>query len=156
MMTKIYSCIIEKLKNLLFVFAFMSLVIFLSCSKTGPVCPKETCKKAALSAYDKMPEFPGGSNAIADYICKNIKYPESARNSGKQGKVLVSFTVDRKGRVKNTTITKSVCPELDAEALRVVKMMPPWKPAKEDEVNLTLPINFKLGGAIIPQNRLDC
>jgi TonB family protein len=156
MITNKLLLIKARIKNLLLLTIVAMLVIFLSCNKAGPVCPIETCKKAAFSFYDNMPEFPGGSAAMTDFICKNIRYPESAKNSGKQGKVLVSFTVDRKGKVKNTTIAQGVCPELDAEALRVVKMMPSWKPAKEDEVNLTLPINFKLGGAILPQNRLDC
>lgn len=156
MITKKSSCNTAKLKILLLVTGVVTLFVFLSCNKTGPACPRETSKKAAFSAYDMMPEFPGGSVAMIDFISKNIKYPESAKISRKQGKVFVSFTVDKKGKVKNTSIQKGVCPELDAEALRVVKLMPTWKPGTQDDINLTLPINFKLAEVILPQIRLDC
>lgn len=95
-----------------------------------------------------MPEFPGGIYAMMSYLSKNIKYPKEAQKNGIHGKVLVRFTVDTDGTLKDIHIAKSVDPLLDKEALRVFQTMPKWKPGKQKgkavKVRYTAPVNFKL------------
>jgi len=97
---------------------------------------------------EKMPEFPGGNEAMSKFMVQNIKYPESAKKAGIQGTVYVSFIVNSEGNVTKAEIQKSVSPELDAEALRVVNTMPVWTPGEQKgekvSVHLTLPVKFKL------------
>lgn len=97
---------------------------------------------------DKMPEFPGGQEAMGQFFVDNVKYPKKAKEEGIQGKVFVNFIVDKDGKVKDVSIKQSVNPELDAEAMRVVKMMPNWTPGEKDgkavAVEITLPVNFVL------------
>ncbi|MFH0894798.1 MAG: M56 family metallopeptidase, partial [Bacteroidota bacterium] len=95
-----------------------------------------------------MPEYPGGPEAMSAFMLKNIVYPKKAKENNITGKVMIDFVVDKTGKVKDVTVKKSVDPELDAEALRVIKMMPNWKPGKKDgqpiDIQLTLPVSFKL------------
>ncbi len=92
-----------------------------------------------------MPSFPGGPNALFEYLSKNIKYPPKERQ---QGRVIVTFIVDTDGTVTNVKVAKSVNPLLDAEAIRVTKAMPRWIPGKQNgeavAVKYTFPITFKL------------
>lgn len=96
----------------------------------------------------KAPEFPGGLPALEKYLSQTVKYPESARLKGVEGKVLVGFLVGQKGEVKKINIIRGVHPLLDSEAVRVVRKMPRWKPASNEggriEGPVALPINFKL------------
>lgn len=98
---------------------------------------------------DEMPEFPGGPIALRNYLSNGTKYPEKATASKIQGKVFVYFVVDKDGSISDTRIMRGVHPLLDAEALRVVAMMPKWKvgrlKGKPVKVTYTLPINFNLG-----------
>lgn len=93
---------------------------------------------------EEMPEFPGGQEAMYAFISQNIIYP----NMSIQGKVYVQFIVDELGQITNPLVIKSVQPDLDAEALRVVSLMPDWTPGmnqgKAVKVRYTLPINFIL------------
>jgi TonB family protein len=93
---------------------------------------------------ENMPEFPGGTDALNKFLVSNIRYPIAAKEAGIEGKVMVSFTVDQNGKVNDVKIIRGVNPELDAEALRVVSMMPDWKPGTPGKVSMTLPIQFKL------------
>jgi periplasmic protein TonB len=98
---------------------------------------------------EQEPTFPGGEEAMMVFIKKNVLYPESAIIGGQEGKVYVSFVVERDGSISNVTIVRGVSPELDNEALRVVKMMPNWIPgidhARIVRTIVTIPIVFKLG-----------
>ena len=78
---------------------------------------------------DNMPEFPGGMIACLQYLARNIKYPVIAQKEGAQGKVIVQMVIEKDGSVDHVSIVRSITPELDAEAARVVKSMPKWKPA---------------------------
>ena len=78
---------------------------------------------------DNMPEFPGGMIACLQYLARNIKYPVTAQKEGAQGKVIVQMVIEKDGSVDHVSIVRSITPELDAEAARVVKSMPKWKPA---------------------------
>ncbi len=97
---------------------------------------------------EDMPEFPGGDLALRKYIANAIKYPVIAQENGIQGKVYVTFVVDKDGSVSDARIARGVDPSLDKEALRVVNALPKWKPGKQRgkpvRVSYTVPINFVL------------
>lgn len=97
---------------------------------------------------ENMPEFPGGDSGLMKYIQKNVKYPAIAKEYNITGKVYVSFIVDKKGSVTNVKIVRGVDKNLDAEAMRVVKSLPKYKPGKQRgksvRVMFTIPINFTL------------
>ncbi|MEO3518279.1 M56 family metallopeptidase [Phocaeicola vulgatus] len=97
---------------------------------------------------DNMPEFPGGMIACLQYLARNIKYPVTAQKEGAQGKVIVQMVIEKDGSVDHVSIVRSITPELDAEAARVVKSMPKWKPAtvkdKAVRCRYTVPVTFKL------------
>ncbi len=98
---------------------------------------------------DEMPEYPGGVNEMVDFNKKNIKYPKEARKKGWKGKVFLSFDINENGNLIDARIVKSSGHEiLDNEALRVVKLMPKWKPGKQNDeyvkVRITIPFNFTL------------
>jgi len=97
---------------------------------------------------EDMPEFPGGELALRKYIANSIKYPVIAQENGIQGKVYVTFVVDKDGGVSDARIARGVDPSLDKEALRVVNTLPKWKPGKQRgkpvRVSYTVPINFVL------------
>jgi TonB family protein len=81
---------------------------------------------------EEMPEFMGGMNAMGAFLSGTIKYPENARAQGIKGQVMVEFVVKKDGSIGDVKVIKSVDPELDAEAVRVVSMMPKWKPGKQN------------------------
>lgn len=94
------------------------------------------------------PEFPGGSQALQDYLKTNVNYPAQCREAKIQGRVLINFLVEKDGSIKNASVLKSAHPLLDAEALRVISDMPNWKPGMEHgtpvRVLYTVPVNFRL------------
>ena len=94
------------------------------------------------------PEFPGGSQAIIDYLRANVNYPPECREAEIQGRVLITFVVEKDGSIKNAKVLKSVHPLLDAEALRVISAMPKWNPGMEHGTPVrtqhTVPVNFRL------------
>ena len=97
---------------------------------------------------EDQPEFPGGTAALLDYLRKNIKYPAICRENNIQGRVLVTFIVNKDGAIVEPEVVKSVHPQLDREALRVISTMPNWKPGsqrgKPVRVKYTVPVNFRL------------
>ena len=112
-----------------------------------------TCTQSAKSimSYEEVevkPEYPGGMGELGKLLNSNLKYPLISFENGVQGEVLVQFVVDKEGNVEEVTVSKGVDPYLDAEALRVIKMMPKWKPGKHEgkEVNVkcTIPVGFRL------------
>ena len=103
-----------------------------------------------FEVVEVMPDFVGGLNGLLSYLSKNVKYPETAVKKNIQGRVIVQFVVGKDGKVRNPGIVKSVSPELDAEALRVVSTMPNWTPGKQKgkpvSVKYTAPIMFRIPG----------
>ena len=97
---------------------------------------------------EQMPEFPGGIQALINWIGENMSYPQSCIDQNIEGRVVVSFIVDRTGQVRDAVVVRSVAPELDAEALRVVSSMPNWIPGMHDgkpvNVKYAIPLNFKI------------
>ena len=103
-----------------------------------------------FDVVEQMPEFPGGSAALIEYLSKNIRYPKAAMEADVQGRVIVNFVVLKDGSIGETKVVKTVSPELDEEALRCVQSMPKWKPGMQKgqpvNVKYTMPINFRLDG----------
>ncbi len=97
---------------------------------------------------EEMPEFPGGEAALRAFIAKSINYPVIAQENGIQGKVYVTFVVDKDGGISEAKIARGVDPSIDKEALRVVNSLPKWKPGKQRgkpvRVSYTVPISFVL------------
>lgn len=105
-------------------------------------------KKSWDCIPETMPYFPGGRELLLKYLAVNIKYPASAVKAKKQGRVIVTFIVQKDGSITHAKIARSIDPELDAEALRVVKGMPKWTPGtqlgKPVSVKYVLPVKFSL------------
>jgi len=97
---------------------------------------------------EDMPEFPGGDKALREYIANSVKYPEEAVKNKIEGKVFVTFVVEKDGSVGETKIARGVAPSLDKEALRVIQALPKWQSGKQRgeavRVCYTVPINFAL------------
>ncbi|SEN18339.1 outer membrane transport energization protein TonB [Prevotella sp. ne3005] len=106
----------------------------------------------AYDVVDEMPQFPGGPSALFEFISKNIQYPKEAEDANLQGRVIVSFVVEKDGSVSNAKVVRPIDPLLDAEALRVVNSMPKWIPGKQNgeafRVKYTIPVTFRVEGGI--------
>jgi TonB family protein len=116
-------------------------------SKRSENTEKES-EEMIFTVVEQMPVFPGGQEKMMDYLSDNLDYPESAKESGIQGTVYVSFVVRKDGRISDIKILKGIGGGCDEEAVRVVSKMPRWKPAtqrgKKVDVLFNLPIVFKL------------
>jgi TonB family protein len=114
--------------------------------KGGAANKKED--KEVFVVVEQMPEFPGGDGACKGFIARTLRYPAEAIKKGIQGKVLVTFIIDKNGKVENAKVVKGVAPELDAESVRVISLLPDWVPGKQRGKNVdvvyTMPIEFKL------------
>jgi protein TonB len=104
--------------------------------------------KEVLRTVEKLPEFPGGIVEFMKWLTRNLQYPSLAERQHIEGKVVVSFIVNKDGSIASPRIEKSVNPMLDGEAIRVVRMMPRWKPGimngKPCRTMFAIPINFKI------------
>lgn len=107
-------------------------------------------KIKVYTEVDQMPEYPGGEEALKNFIAENISYPEQAKKNGVTGKVYISFIVNKAGEVQDARVVRGVHPELDKESLRVVNKLKKFKPGIKDgepvNVAYTLPINFAHDG----------
>jgi protein TonB len=105
-------------------------------------------KEDPFNVVEDMPAFPGGMEAMIQFISSNIKYPADAKKQKVDGRVLVKFVVEKDGSITEVKVIKPAFPSLDAEAIRVVKAMPKWKPGYQNgkavRVQFTMPINFSL------------
>jgi periplasmic protein TonB len=101
-----------------------------------------------FTVVEQQAEYPGGLQAMAKFLQKNMKYPAVARRMGIEGSVFVSFVIDREGVISDIQVVKGISAECDKEAARVIKLMPPWKPGKQNgkavKCRFVLPIKFKL------------
>lgn len=108
-----------------------------------------------FEVVEEMPNFPGGQQALMQYLAKNIKYPAEAHAKGTQGRVIVSFVVKKDGSIADIKVVRSVDPYLDKEAARVIAAMPTWKPGKQRgqavNVRFTVPVSFRLTGPVRPK-----
>ena len=146
----------------------LALVVVLNCTTASAATPKKkavtktvTTKKAVVVAQpllfesvEKKPVYVGGDAALNDYIAKNVQYPAEAKANKEQGQVLVQFTIDEKGAIKDSKVLTSVSTTLDAEALRLVNAMPAWIPGEQKGIKVAvihqLPINF-----VVPVSKVE-
>ena len=126
--------------------------------KTVESVPQDTVKADGLqgknsTVYDMVeqaPAFPGGPQAMMQFIKDNLQYPQIAKENGIQGRVILQFVVDETGKVTDPKVIRSIDPSLDTEAIRLVLSMPRWIPGMQDgkavAVKYTFPVMFSLGG----------
>ena len=109
---------------------------------------EEVVEQEIFQIVEEMPSYPGGEAKLFEYIKKNMKYPQIARESGIKGRVFISFVVEPDGSVSNVKVLRGIGGGCDEEAMRVVKSMPKWKPGKQRgkavRVSYMLPVNFQL------------
>ena len=109
---------------------------------------KEVKDEPIFQVVEEKPEFPGGMAEAMKFLAKNINYPVAAQQAKIEGRVIVQFVVGKDGSVSDVKVMRGVSPELDAEAIRVVSMMPKWIPGKQRgkavAVKYTMPIMFRL------------
>ena len=115
---------------------------------TPPPAPKEEVTNKVFDVVEVMPSYPGGQGALLCYLSTHVKYPVVAQENGVQGRVTVSFVVERDGSITDVHVVRSVDPSLDREAARVVSSMPNWQPGKQNgsavRVKFNVPVQFKL------------
>lgn len=111
-----------------------------------PVNTSDTSKVYTIT--EVSPEFPGGETAMNQFLIKNIRYPQMAKDNNISGKVLVGFIVDAQGYVKDVKLIRGIGSGCDEEAIRVIKNMPQWTPGKQGgkpvKVMFTIPISFTM------------
>ena len=131
----------------------MMVVAYAPEKKSYPVPePKTSSSKGdegeIFIVVERTPEFPGGMGELMKYLQRNVRYPAAAQQAGIQGKVEVEFTVKKDGSVSDVKVIRSVNPELDAEAVRVISAMPKWKPGEQRgtpvDARFEMPIVFRL------------
>ena len=112
------------------------------------VVEEEVVEQEIFQIVEEMPAFPGGEQKLMEYVGKNIKYPQIARETGIQGRVFIGFVVEPDGSVSNVKLLRGIGGGCDEEAMRVVKSMPKWKPGKQRgkavRVSYQIPVFFKL------------
>lgn len=117
---------------------------------TASTLPTATAQKdtTVFEVVEVMPEYPGGMSELMRFLAQSIKYPEKCQKEGAQGRVVVRFVVDKDGSVVQPEVVRGTHPDLDAEAIRVVKAMPKWKPGMQKgkvvRTRYTLPVTFRL------------
>ena len=109
---------------------------------------EEVEEQEIFQVVEEMPEYPGGMQECMKFLSKNIKYPQISQENGTQGRVVVQFVVNKDGSIVDPVVVRGVDPYLDKEALRVIAMMPKWKPGKQRgkpvRVKYTVPVMFRL------------
>lgn len=169
MMNKKKSNAAGHIKYALFVLPAFALLVAgnISCSQdasqtedakeevVAPVSPEakeapadSTAKEEVFMVVEQMPEYPGGMKEMLKFLQENVKYPENAMKNNVQGRVIVQFVIEKDGTPTEFKVARSVDPDLDAEALRVLQTMPKWKPGMQRgevvRVKFTVPVSFKL------------
>lgn len=118
----------------------------ISAQKT--VVSKKKNVERVLDTCEQLPQFGTDNTDLMKFLMENVQYPQDAYKNKIQGRVVVEFIVDKEGNIKDPTILQSAYPSLDAEALRVVKLMPRWTPGYQEgqpvNVKYAVPIVFKL------------
>ena len=112
------------------------------------VVEEEVVEQEIFQIVEEMPQFPGGEQKLMEYVAKNIKYPQIARETGIQGRVFVGFVVEPDGSISNVKLLRGIGGGCDEEAMRVIKSLPKWKPGKQRgkpvRVSYQIPVNFRL------------
>lgn len=110
--------------------------------------PSAEVENRVFDVVEQMPGFPGGISGLSNYLKENLRYPPSAMKDSIQGRVIVSFVVEKDGTISEAKIARGADPRLDAEALRVIRAMPKWTPGRQNgqgvRVKYNVPITFRL------------
>lgn len=110
--------------------------------------PQGNAKDSVYAFTEEPPKFPGGDVSLNKFLSVNIRYPEKARREHIEGKALIKFVVTEDGSVSNVTVVRSVSPEIDAEAVRVIKLLPKFEPARQNgkqvKTYFNIPVSFRL------------
>lgn len=110
--------------------------------------PVEKEDDVIFQVVEKSAEYPGGMQELYKFLNKNLNYPAAAKEAGIQGRVVCQFVVNKDGSLVDVKIVRGLDPDLDREALRVINMMPKWKPGEQSGKKVrqryTLPVQFKL------------
>ena len=135
------------MKKIFFLF-ILALQSYFAYAQMEPVAVLDG-SEPILVKIDEIPEYPGGDQAMYQFIKDSIIYPDSARNNGIQGRVVCQFIVDKDGSITDIEVVRSSGDtSLDEEAVRVIGLMPKWKPGiarkQPARIKMTLPLNFKL------------
>jgi protein TonB len=124
------------------------LAILFTINTTAMAQNKKTSNDKVFEKVEDMPEFPGGEQAMMDFVSKNVVYPQEAQEKGISGRVFVSFIVEKDGSVNEVKVMRGIGGGCDEESVRVIKAMPKWKPGKMKgkpvRVSYMMPIIFKL------------
>ena len=124
------------------------LAILFTVNTTAGAQNKKTANDKVYEKVEVMPEFPGGNQAMMDFVATNVKYPKEAMDKNISGRVMVQFVVEKDGSISDIKVAKGIGGGCDEEAVRVVKAMPKWKPGKEKgkpvRVGFMMPFAFKL------------
>lgn len=103
-------------------------------------------KETIYTSVEHMPEFPGGMAALQKYLSQNIKVPKIVREDNLQGKTIVKFIIDRKGKIRDIKVTRSISEELDKNIISLIENMPEWEPGRNGgekvSVEYLIPINI--------------
>ena len=127
------------------------MLLMAECCLISAHAQKTVVSQANQKVFDtveQMPEYPGGMQAMIEFLQTNMKYPEDAEKQKVEGRVMVQFVVETDGSISDVHVAKQVFPSLDAEAIRVVQAMPRWTPGKDKgkvvRVKYNLPIVFRM------------
>ena len=124
------------------------LAILFMANTTTMAQDKKVANDKVYEKVEVMPEFPGGEQAMMDFVAKNVVYPQEARDKEISGRVMVGFIVEKDGGISDAKVVKGIGGGCDEEAVRVVNAMPKWKPGKQKSkpvrVSFMMPFNFKL------------
>ena len=127
------------------IFIVLSILVTLSINAQSEATHVE---EKVYDVVEEMPQFPGGPSALFEYLSNNLQYPVVAEENGVQGRVIVTFIVEKDGSISNAKVVKAVDPSLDKEAIRLVESMPNWIPGKQNgepvRVKYTVPVTFRL------------
>ena len=129
--------------------ATLSVLVFLFVANTNATAQnKKAANDKVLEKAEVMPEYPGGDQAMMQFVADNVKYPQEAIDKEISGRVMVGFVVEKDGSITGISITQSLSVECDREAMRVLRMMPNWKPGIQNDLpcrtKVCIPIVFKL------------
>ena len=105
-------------------------------------------EEKVYTIVEKMPEYPGGREAMIRYFRSNLVYPEKSKKEGIEGKVIINFSIDKKGKVINVKVKQSVAEDIDAEAIKLIKNMPIWSPGTQDGIPVVVSFNFPINFAL--------
>lgn len=123
---------------------FTSTLCFAQTERVEEVAPGDM----VFTVVEIQPEFPGGLTALNDYLSSNLKYPKKEKKKGIEGTSYLQFKVNKDGTLSDISIIKGLSPACDAEAVRLIKNSPPWKPGKQNgkvmTTNFVLPVKFAL------------